>query len=155
MVKHGFDVTAEPSSSKKGKTDFEWKQLHSQIHLLDVACNVLSSYGFSESVGNQSRIILTRDCTLRCVFTIFIMFRNFVANHIEQLGKIADVNECVGEGTRELRAEEQTMNGIFNFGMMDRPPSNQKELLKNAILNITRQAYEARSVGGRIRRWKR
>lgn len=95
IVEHEVNVAVRKSNGLKNQS-MEKIILEREIFLIDVGCNLLSSFGIMGSLTTPDKILSYMPNAIRSAFTIAIFIRNIIIQVIHRMG-----GTCVGETTED------------------------------------------------------
>lgn len=146
------------------------RRLRYRVNLIEVICRALASYSTLESAAKGTDALCAHKHSLRAIVCLALCLRYLMEKPVEDLNANSDVPWKHNTNTKAKRGRplrngiaSPTASNSYNLpnyiftavrdiGLdnLQPPPSKQKEILNQMVLNLTDEEFNAKSFNGNI-----
>lgn len=119
--------------------------LRRAVSLIDVPCNLLSSYHMLESATLSDRVLSCRANVVRCSFKTAMFMWELIAPMMKSAEEDDEETQISNDDMYSSK-NGQTCIHEPSLTVLQPPPSKQRESVCNGILKVTEQEYNPRSL---------
>ncbi len=135
-------------------------RLHYRVSLIEVACRALSAYITLESAAKGKHVLCADKRSLKAIVTLALGLRKLMEKAVDDLNSSPEVpwkynssntkakrgrpkRNCTHSASQAMQYKFEEVNG-FILDHLQPPPSKQKEVLGQMILNLTQEEFNAK-----------